>query len=129
MKSLIFLPADLQMIYMREAMKEKKTDLLQGTLDMLVLKALALGPMHGLGVSNRIAQITQGVFQVKPGSLFPALHRMEEAGWLTSSWGESENNRRAKYYRLTKAGQRQLKTETEDWQRISLAIASALQAS
>jgi PadR family transcriptional regulator, regulatory protein PadR len=129
MKSLIFLPADLQMIYMREAMKEKKTDLLQGTLDMLVLKALALGPMHGLGVSNRIAQITQGVFQVKPGSLFPALHRMEEAGWLESSWGESENNRRAKYYRLTKAGQRQLKTETEDWQRISLAIASALQAS
>ena len=127
-KSLIFLPADLQNIYMREAMKEKKTDLLQGALDMLVLKALALGPMHGLGVSNRIAQITQGVFQVKPGSLFPALHRMEEAGWLTSSWGESENNRRAKYYRLTKAGQRQLKTETEDWQRVSLAIAKALQA-
>jgi transcriptional regulator len=109
-------------------MKEKKTDLLQGTLDMLVLKALALGPMHGLGVSTRIEQITQGVFQVKPGSLFPSLHRMEEAGWLTSSWGESENNRRAKYYRLTKAGQRQLKTETEDWQRISLAIAKALQA-
>ena len=110
-------------------MKEKKTDLLQGTLDMLVLKALALGPMHGLGVSNRIAQITQGVFQVKPGSLFPALHRMEEAGWLTAYWGESENNRRAKYYRLTKAGQRQLKTETEDWRRISLAIANALQSS
>ena len=79
-KSLIFLPADLQSIYMREAMKEKKTDLLQDTLDMLVLKALALGPMHGLGVSNRIAQITKGVFLVKPGSLFPALHRMEEAG-------------------------------------------------
>src|SRR5215510_3628516 len=112
-----------------EGVKEKKTDLLQGTLDLLVLKALALGPLHGLGVSNRIAQITQGVFQVKPGSLFPALHRMEEAGWLTSYWGESENNRRAKYYRLTKAGQRQLKTETEGWQRISLAIASALQAS
>jgi PadR family transcriptional regulator PadR len=84
-------------------MKEKKTDLLQGTLDLLVLKALSPGPLHGLGVSSRIAQITQGVFQVKPGSLFPALHRMEEAGWLTSSWGESENNRRAKYYRLTKA--------------------------
>jgi transcriptional regulator len=121
--------AYVQNVYRRGSMKEKKTDLLQGTLDMLVLKALALGPMHGLGVSNRIAQITQEVFQVKPGSLFPALHRMEEAGWLTSSWGESENNRRAKYYRLTKAGQRQLKTETEDWQRISLAIASALQAS
>jgi PadR family transcriptional regulator PadR len=84
--------------------------------------------LHGLGVSNRIEQITHGVFQVKPGSLFPALHRMEDAGWLTSSWGESENNRRAKYYRLTKAGQRQLKTETEIWERISLAIVRALQA-
>ena len=108
-------------------MTENKMDLLKGTLDMLVLKALALGPLHGLGVSNRIAQITQGAFQVKPGSLFPALHRMEEAGWLASAWGESENNRRAKYYRLTKAGQRQLMTETEDWERISLAIANALQ--
>src|SRR5262245_53069120 len=100
---------------------------LKGTLDMLVLKALALGPLHGLGISNRIAQITRGVFQVKPGSLFPALHRLEEAGWLTSALGESENNRRARYYRLTKAGQRQLKTETEDWERVSLAIANALQ--
>jgi transcriptional regulator len=109
-------------------MKDKKTDLLQGTLDLLVLKALALGPLHGLGVSSRIAQITKGTFQVKPGSLFPALHRMEEAGWLTSAWGESENNRRAKYYRLTKAGQRQLKTEEDEWQRISLAMASALRA-
>ena len=109
-------------------MKAKKADLLQGTLDLLVLNALALGPLHGLGVSRRIEQITTGTFQVKPGSLFPALHRMEEAGWLVSSWGESENNRRAKYYRLTKAGQRQLKTETESWERISLAIANALQA-
>ena len=109
-------------------MMARKTDLLQGTLDLLVLKALALGPLHGLGVSYRIAQITRGTFQVKPGSLFPALHRMEEAGWLKSSWGESENNRRAKYYRLTKAGERQLAAETDDWQRISLAIASALQA-
>lgn len=109
-------------------MKEKKTDLLQGTLDLLVLKALALGPLHGLGVSQRIEQITRGTFQVKPGSLFPALHRMEQAGWLKSSWGESENNRRAKYYRLTKAGQRQLEAETESWQRIALAITSALKA-
>jgi|SRR5262245_32874923 len=109
-------------------MAEKRSDLLQGTLDLLVLKALALGPLHGLGVSRRIEQITKGTFQVKPGSLFPALHRMEEAGWLKSSWGESENNRRAKYYRLTKAGERQLETETADWQRISLAIASALKA-
>jgi PadR family transcriptional regulator PadR len=107
-------------------MKEKKTELLQGTLDLLVLKSLALGPLHGLGVSQRITQITNGAFQVKPGSLFPALHRLEESGWLTGYWGESENNRRAKYYRLTKTGQRQLKAETEEWQRISLAIASAL---
>ena len=112
----------------RAKMADHKIDLLKGTLDLLVLKALALGPLHGLGVSNRIAQITQGTFQVKPGSLFPALHRLEEAGWLTSAWGESENNRRAKYYRLTKDGQRQLKTETEDWQRISLAITNALRA-
>src|SRR5262245_42360261 len=109
-------------------MTEKKMELLQGTLDLLVLKALALEPLHGLGVSRRIEQITKGAFQVKPGSLFPALHRMEEAGWLKSSWGESENNRRAKYYRLTKAGERQLAAETEGWQRISLAIASALEA-
>jgi transcriptional regulator len=109
-------------------MKEKKTDLLQGTLDLLVLKALSLGPLHGLGVSQRIEQVTKGTFQVKPGSLFPALHRMEEAGWLKSSWGESENNRRAKYYRLTKAGQRQLGAATEDWQRIAIAITSALDA-
>ncbi len=110
-------------------MKEQKNDLLQGTLDMLVLKSLALGPLHGLGVSNRIAQLTQGTFQVKPGSLFPALHRLEEAGWLKSNWGESENHRRAKYYRLTKAGQRQLQIETDSWQRISVAITNALAAS
>ena len=109
-------------------MKQKKTDLLQGTLHLLVLKALSLGPLHGLGVSQRIEQITKGTFQVKPGSLFPALHRMEEAGWLKSSWGESENSRRAKYYRLTKAGQRQLEAETEDWQKIAVAISSALKA-
>jgi transcriptional regulator len=104
------------------------TDLLQGTLDLLILKALSLGELHGLGVSQRIAQITKDTFLVKPGSLFPALHRMEEAGWLAASWGESENNRRAKYYRLTKAGRKQLDTETGQWTRISLAIAAALQA-
>lgn len=109
-------------------MAGKKVDLLQGTLSLLVLKALALGPLHGLGVSRRIEQITQGTFQVKPGSLFPALHRMEEAGWLQSSWGESENNRRARFYHLTKAGRRQLEAETKDWQRISVAITSALKA-
>src|SRR5271154_594443 len=106
----------------------KSTNLLQGTLDLLILRALALEPLHGLGISRRIEQITQGTFQVKPGSLFPALHRMEESGWLAPSWGESENNRKAKYYRLTAAGRRQAQTETEAWQRISLAIAAALQA-
>ena len=109
-------------------MKENKTDLLQGTLGLLVLKALALGPLHGLGVSQRIEQITRGTFQVKPGSLVPALHRMEEAGWLKSSWGESENRRRAKFYRLTAAGRRQLAAETQEWQLISVAITTALKA-
>src|SRR5580700_1872135 len=106
----------------------RQTNLLQGTLDLLIFKVLALGQMHGLGIANRIAQITNGTFQVKPGSLFPALHRMEEAGWLASSWGESENNRRAKYYQLTKAGRRQLNLEAAQWSRISLAIAQALEA-
>jgi transcriptional regulator len=105
-----------------------QTNLLQGTLDLLILKALSLGGMHGLGVSRRVEQLTGGTFQVKPGSLFPALHRMEQAGWLASSWGESENNRRAKFYRLTRAGRRQLGVEAEEWGRISLAIAQALQA-
>jgi transcriptional regulator len=95
---------------------------------MMILKSLSTGEMHGLGISRRIEQITRGTFQVKPGSLFPALHRMEEEGWLASSWGESENNRRAKYYRLTKTGRRQLDTETERWGKISLAIARALEA-
>jgi transcriptional regulator len=109
-------------------MKEPRNDLLKGTLDLLELQSLSLGPLHGLGVSDRNSQITKGAFNVKPGSLFPALHRLEEAGWLKSSWGESDNNRRARYYRLTKAGQRQLKVETESWQRVSLAIATALKA-
>jgi len=107
---------------------DSQTNLLQGTLDMLILKALALGQLHGLGISRRVEQITRGTFQVKPGSLFPALHRMEEAGWLTSAWGESENNRRAKYYRLSKAGRRQLGEEQEQWEKIALAISNALRA-
>jgi len=106
----------------------KKADLLQGTLHLLILQALAPQTLHGLGVAQRINQITNETFHVKPGSLFPALHRMEEAGWLKSSWGESENNRRAKYYSLTKAGRRQLEAETKDWERISFAIGSALRA-
>ena len=109
-------------------MASSQTNLLQGTLDLLILKSLATGGLHGLGVSRRIEQITRGTFQVKPGSLFPALHRLEEAGWLSSMWGESENNRRAKFYRLTKAGERQLGSETEQWKRVALAMTSALKA-
>jgi PadR family transcriptional regulator PadR len=110
------------------ASKHGPANLLQGTLDLLVLKALAYGPLHGLGISRRIAQITQGTFDVKPGSLFPALYGMAEAGWLKAFWGESESNRRAKFYQLTRAGRRQLEIETQDWQKISLAIESALRA-
>jgi transcriptional regulator len=109
-------------------MPHNQTNLLQGTLDLLILKALALEEMHGLGISRRIEQVTRGTFVVKPGSLFPALHRMEDAGWLVSSWGESENNRKAKFYRLTAAGRRRLETETDQWRRISVAIAAALKA-
>jgi transcriptional regulator len=105
-----------------------QSDLLQGTLDLLILKALALEQLHGMGISRRITQIANGTFAVKAGSLFPALHRMEEAAWLTSTWGESETNRRAKFYRLTKSGRSRLSSETERWERISLAMASALRA-
>lgn len=109
-------------------MGQNQTNLLQGTLDLLILRALGDGEFHGLGISRRIEQITQGTFQVKPGSLFPALHRMEEAGWLTSFWGESENNRRAKFYRRTRAGERQLGIETKEWETIARAIGNALKA-
>ena len=109
-------------------MPNRRTALLQGTLDLLILKALATGERHGLGVSRRIDQLTHGTFVVQPGSLFPALHRLEEAGWLTSTWQPSENNRRAKYYALTKAGRRQLGEEAAQWNKIALAIARALEA-
>ena len=109
-------------------MSSKQTNLLQGTLDLLILKALSPGELHGLGISRRIEQVTQGTFHVKPGSLFPALHRMEEAGWLSSFWGESENNRRAKFYRLTKAGKGQMEVEKKQWTKIALAMTNALRA-
>lgn len=109
-------------------MGDAQTNLLQGTLDLLILKALVLCEMHGLGIATRIAQMTQGTFQVKPGSLFPALHRMEESGWLESYWGESENKRRAKFYRLTAEGRRQLAEETRQWETIALAMQRAIQA-
>lgn len=104
------------------------TPLLQGTLDLLILKALALQELHGLGVSRRIEQITKGAYTVRPGSLFPALHRLEEAGWLAASWGESENNRRAKFYALTAAGRKQLSAETAEWKRVAGAMNAALEA-
>jgi PadR family transcriptional regulator, regulatory protein PadR len=103
-----------------------KAGLLQGTLDLLILRAVSLGPDHGLGIARRVQQITRGTFDVKPGSLFPALHRLEEQGWLRSEWGESENRRRAKYYELTKAGRRQIETETAAWSRIAAAMAAAI---
>src|SRR5213594_1328689 len=109
-------------------MPQSEPELLQGTLDLLILKSLAVEEMHGMRIARRISQITNGTFEVKAGSLFPALHRMEQAGWLMSSWGESETKRRAKFYRLTKPGKSQLQTEAERWERISLAIASALRA-
>ena len=107
-------------------MPAPQTELLHGTLEVLILKVLDIQELHGMGISRRIAQITGGAFEVKAGSLFPALHRMQQAGWLKSSWGESETNRRAKFYVLTTAGRRQLHTESERWERISLAMASAL---
>ena len=110
-------------------MDSEPTMLLQGTLDLLTLNSLVAGELHGLGISRRIQQITRGTFVVKPGSLFPALHRMEDEGWISAFWGDSENNRRAKFYRLTKAGRKQLGVETKRWDRISLAITQALEAS
>jgi PadR family transcriptional regulator PadR len=109
-------------------MPTQRAALLQGTLDLLILKALSTGEMHGLGVSRRIEQMSGGTFVVQPGSLFPALHRLEEAGWLAAKWDASDNNRRAKYYTLTKAGRRQLTEEAANWNRIALAIARALEA-
>jgi len=106
-----------------------RMDLLHGTLDLLILQALALEPHHGLGVSRRIEQMTAGTFEVKPGSLFPALHRLEERGWLRSEWGESENRRRARFYALTPTGRKQLKVETRAWQELSLAMTRALETS
>jgi transcriptional regulator len=113
---------------MKKASSRPPTALLQGTLDLLILKSLNLEALHGLGVSRRIEQMTRGTFQVKPGSLFPALHRMEEAGFLRGTWGESESRRRAKYYELTPSGRRQLELATEHWEQISVAIAAALKA-
>ncbi len=104
-----------------------KTDVPQGTLDLLILKTLSLESMHGLGISKRLEQITRGLFQVNPGSFFPALHHMEEEGWIRGEWGRSENNRRAKYYRLTRAGEKKLRQQERDWRRTVSAITTVLE--
>jgi transcriptional regulator len=109
-------------------MDETNTNVIQGTLDMLILKALSLQPMHGFGIARRIEQISRGVFKVNPGSLLTALKRLERAGWLDSEWRQSENARRAKYYRLTRSGQKQLEAETADWTRRVTAIGRLLKA-
>jgi PadR family transcriptional regulator len=109
-------------------MSEKRTDLLRGTLDLLILKALLLEPLHGVGISRRIAQITSGAFQVSFGSLFPSLHRMEEKGWVEAEWRASENNRRAKYYRLTTSGRAQLKVEERDWKNVVKIMTAAVES-
>jgi transcriptional regulator len=102
--------------------KDEKTELLQGTLDMLILRSLQLAPMHGFGISVRIRQLSDEVLQVEQGSLYPALARLEEQGWIQSEWGVSDNNRKAKYYTLTAAGRRQLEAETANWRRLSAAV-------
>ena len=107
-------------------MNKSKVDLLQGTLDLLILRTLVPGSMHGYGISVRIQQISEDVLRVQQGSLYPALYRLEQQGWITAEWGASENNRRAKYYRLTKLGRAQLETETENWNRLSTAVARIL---
>jgi PadR family transcriptional regulator, regulatory protein PadR len=100
----------------------KPTDLIQGTLDLLILKIIALEPMHGWGIAQRIRQLSKEVLQVNQGALYPALHRLEQNAWIKSHWGESENNRRAKFYSLTRAGEKYLKAQQASWDRLSLAI-------
>ena len=107
----------------------KPTDLVQGTLDLLILKTLALEPMHGWGIAQRIRQVSGDVLQVNQGALYPALHRLEQSGWIKAKWGESDNNRRAKFYSLTPAGRKYLEREQANWQRLSAAIGLVLQAS
>ncbi len=104
-----------------------KSDLLQGTLDMLILKVVAIGPIHGYGIAQRIRQVSKEVLQVQQGSLYPALHRLEKRGWLQANWGESDNGRQAKFYRLSARGRKQLAAEESNWQRLANAVALILQ--
>jgi PadR family transcriptional regulator PadR len=103
-------------------MTDERLELPQGTLDLLILKALSLGPQHGWAISERLHQVSRATLQVPQGSLYPALHRLERRGWISARWDASDNNRRAKFYELTRAGQRQLKTETEDWRRLTTVV-------
>jgi len=111
----------------KTTIEKTRSELLQGTLDMLILKTLALGAMHGWGISQRLQQTSEGVLNVNQGSLYPALYRLEQQGWIEAEWGASENNRQAKYYRLTKTGRQRLIAETANWQRLSTAINQILQ--
>lgn len=106
----------------------KQVDILQGTLDMLILKAVSLGPLHGYGILLRIQQVSKDALQIPQGSLYPALYRLEYRGWIAAEWGESENKRKAKYYRLTGAGRKQLKSERQEWKRLAVAIGDVLAA-
>jgi PadR family transcriptional regulator PadR len=108
-------------------MAPDKSDLLQGTLDMLILKIVALGPVHGYGISLRIRQISKEVLQVQQGSLYPALHRLEKRGWLTAEWGQSENGREAKFYKLSAKGRKQLQAEESNWERLAQAVTQIMQ--
>ena len=116
-------------IHRRLLVKETRSDILQGTLDLMVLKTLdGLGPLHGYGIARRIEQVSDGVLELNQGTIYPALLRLQQRGWIKADWGVSENNRRAKYYSLTRAGRKQLETETEDWKRISAVIARMLRS-
>ncbi|HEX8942126.1 MAG TPA: PadR family transcriptional regulator [Gemmatimonadaceae bacterium] len=110
-------------------MTDARLDLPQGTLDLLILKALSLEPMHGWAISERIQQVSRATLQIPQGSLYPALHRLERRGWISASWGASDNNRRAKYYELTRAGRKQLSAEEQDWERLTAAVALVLRMS
>ena len=109
-------------------MDKQKSDLLQGTLDLLILKTLALEPMHGWGISQRIQQVSEGVLNINQGSLYPALYRLEQKGWIVAEWDSSDNNRKAKYYELTKSGRKQLTEESANWERLASAITQVLEA-
>src|ERR1700755_111001 len=109
-------------------MLPNRIELPQGTLDLLVLRTLALGPQHGWAISERVQQLSSDVLQIQQGSLYPALHRLERRGWIKAKWGTSENNRRAKYYDLTRSGQKQLEVETESWQKLAIAVAQVLES-